>query len=734
MMLWNTFERDKEELAKEFTEVKWSTESGLSLQALKAECSRLAEQSAYLPRNIVKANIFAYIVRNARISIHPLQWFADQLCGGSIVCDLRNDWSKEAYQSLLDSQEPRLKDAESCCAMSGGEDYSHASPDWGFLMEKGIVGALRRIEEEKDKKTANGTLSETQKNFYESCHITYTAIIDFLLRLSEEAKRLSADNLRMAIVSENLTHLTQRAPQTLLEAMQLTVVVFTLLSNVENVYVRSLGRLDTLYLPFYKADLASGRFTKKQMKEILQYFLYRFYAANIGANLPFSLCGTDQNGNDATNELSYLILEAYGELNILSPKIHICCNKNIPDKILKKTLEIIKNGNTSFVFANDEIIVKALMKLGETEKDARNYVMIGCYEPTSMGKEVPCTCNGRLNLPKMIEYALTNGVDLMTDQQIGLATGGDFEDFDHFYEAIKNQISFFINAIIWKVTEIERKYPETNPSPMFSGTFSECMERGLDAYEGGAKYNNSSINAIGLATAVDSLLVIKNIVFDEKLLTLSELRDILKSNWIGFEKYRFKFKNHYPKFGNNANEADILANDLVKVVSSFINGKPNGRNGVFRCGFFSIDWRIELGSKTGASADGRMAGDPLSKNIGASTAQDKEGVTALIESAIKIDYTDIPNGTVLDILLHPSAVLGEAGSNAMLNIVKTFLQYGGLAIQCNIFNPAILKRAQKQPENYATLQVRLCGWNVYFVDLSKLEQDEFIRQAENNAG
>ena len=261
--------------------------------------------------------------------------------------------------------------------------------------------------------------------------------------------------------------------------------------------------------------------------------------------------------------------------------------------------------------------------------------------------------------------------------------------------------------------------------------YDHSVETGVDLYEGGAKYNNSSLSAYSIATLVDSIAAVKRLVFDEGRVTFDELTDILKADWKGCEKLRLYARSIPEKYGNNEPLTDGITVELSHYIASLINGKPNGRGGVFKASLFSIDHGFASGKKTMATPDGRRAGEPNSKNLCSVPAMDRKGITALINSVTKIDQTEFPNGVVLDVVLHPSAVSGEDGLEAFLGILKTYFAMGGMALHGNVFDAATLRAAQNAPEKYQTLQVRVCGWNAYFVNLSKDEQDAFIRQAEN---
>lgn len=733
-MIGYTFEQNKHKLAMQYKENNWSKEDGMSLSDLQAACEGILEKDGQIPRMLIKAELLSFILRNAQIEVNPLEWFADKINHGGIVVNVRTKWKEEVDASEMRQCLLENSAAQERMVYTGDVDFSHTSPDWDAIMELGIPGLLARVRSERDKKLLQGNITEEQEQFYTACEMVYEAVIDYIKRLSAEATRLSTKYKKMTLVAKNLNNLADRAPQTLMEAMQLTFIFYYLQTYVEGENVRSLGGLDNLYYQFYKQDLVSGRFSKEQIRELIKYYYYKFFALEANSNTPFYLTGMDKDGNGILNELSYLLLDVYGELNIHDPKLHIRCYDGIPDKFLKKALELIRTGNSSIVFINDNVVIQGLVALGQELGEARRYVPVGCYEPASMGKEVPCSCNGRINVPKAVELAINDGRDLLTGEKYWEISKAQFTGFEEFYHAVKEHLAQSITHTMELINGYERQYGKIVHAPLFNATMQEAVEQGRDVYVGGAKYNNSSINVIAIADAVDSILAVKKAVFEEKLVTLKQFAEILKGNWARYEDLQRRCKGVYPKYGNNNAEADAIMVDLTEYLCGLINNKPNGRGGVYRCGFFSIDWYIPFGEKTGAAPNGRMAGEPLSKNMCAVVGQDKNGVTDLIHTVTKVDYTQIPNGTVLDLMLHTSSVEGEEGLAAMLGILKVFLMQGGIAMQINVLNPEVLKKAQKDPEKYSTLQIRLCGWNVYFVNLSRLEQDEFIRRAEHLEG
>ena len=274
---------------------------------------------------------------------------------------------------------------------------------------------------------------------------------------------------------------------------------------------------------------------------------------------------------------------------------------------------------------------------------------------------------------------------------------------------------------------------QVEPLPLISATMHDCIEKGRDFTEGGARYNNDNYLCFGLPIIVDSLLAIKELVYEKKTVTLDTLREALRQNWDGYEPLRQQCLN-CSKYGCGDPKADAFAAELCSYLAGLVNNKSNGRGGVFRFGMFSIDWNYDHGARTGATPDGRFSEMPVSRNYSAVTAMDRRGVTGLIRSAAAIAQKEIPNGAVLDLMLHPSAVHGESGLQAMLGLVRTYMHLGGMAVHINVLDAGVLRAAQEHPEEHATLQVRVCGWNAYFNDLSRAEQDEFIRKAEHSEG
>lgn len=717
----------REILENEYMLDDWNDESGLSLEELKKNCNNIKLQYSHSSQTELKAAIIEFILNNARISVNPHGIFADRINHGDIIHELSSKQKTQVDKNEMKSILDEYAALQECRAVSGMPDFGHTCPDWEFILENGIVGILNILNE----KIAQSGLTEKQKLYYDSSKRVYTAILKCLERFATEAERKIKESENMKLLAKSLRNLTHSAPQTMHEAMQLITFYYEMQQNIDSVFLRSLGKLDVLLYKYYKSDIENNIMTESEERELIKYFYTKLIAKKIPENIPFKLCGSDSNGNDLTNPLTIILLEEYIAFDTKDPKIHICYHKNLDSRVMDMVMRSIRDGKNSFIFMNDDVTVKSLEKLGIDTEDAHDYTIVGCYEPCANRKEVACTCAGRVNIPKAIELVFTDGIDMLSGKRLTPPYGQQINNFDNFKASFYQKLEYLCQCSMKLVNAYERNFMNINPSLVFSPSFEESIENGVNIYDGGAKYNNSSVCGFGLATAVDSLAAVKKAVFDDGTVTLDELGKILQNNWRDNELLRLKIKNTYQKYGNNDSAADALATEVCAKLADFINGKPNARNGVYRLGTFSINWIWEFGEHTAATPDGRPAGEVLSQNMSSVLGCDKSGITALINSVTKIDFTDIPNGTILDLTLHESSAAGNDGLNALKGIVTAYMNMGGMAVHINILSPEELRNAQLEPDKYKTLQVRLCGWNVYFVNLSRKEQDQFIKQTEH---
>lgn len=601
-------------------------------------------------------------------------------------------------------------------AFTGAIDFGHTAPVWHNIMTLGLSGMKQRI--------LDRTGEAKNPDFVEAEVMVFDAAERFMYRAADEAEK--AGKYRMA---EGIRNLAVNPPSNLFECYQMTLVFYCLQQFFDATDIRTMGRLDQLTMPFYEKEP-----NKELVKELTYLYILEIDALKASANMPFALAGTDGNDVSQVNAMSYILLDAYASTKRPHTKLHILCTPDIPRDFLRTCMQCIKDGGNSLVFINNHLVVDGLVKLGQNRDDAAGYAIVGCYEASGT-EEVPCSCASRLGLPKALEVTLHGGKDALTGVQIGHDRAADFADFDTLYAAFCDNVKLFVDGAMDMTNGYESRYPRIHSSPFFSACLTSCVENGGDAYaDFAARYNNTSINVLGLGTVVDSLYTIRKLVYEDQRMSLQQLVDILDSNWEGQEILRGIIRNKFPKYGMGNKDVDAIAQDLVKCLSDYINNVPNAKGGVYRLGIFSIDWRKEWGEHTAASADGRYSGDTLSQNASCTFGMDKEGPTGHILSVASLSGVDAVNGSVLDIDLHSSAVRGENGTNVLMATLDTFLEAGGQTVHYNVLDTATLRDAQEHPEKYPNLQVRMCGWNVLFTHLSKKSQDEFIRRSEMLAG
>lgn len=665
-------------------------------------------------RDVLKADcdIAIHLLENCEITVPAANRFMVRV-DVRTICD---EVQKERYYAVKKLVwDPAYADAMEAKLYFGTYDFGHTSACWEDVISLGIFGLRQRIESYREKAGND----PAKLRFFREIARVYDAALRFTKRAADAARKAGRDEM-----ADGLSHLACGAPTSLYEALQTVILYYVLQQYFDGTRLRTLGRLDTLLYPFYeKAD-------KDGVPVMLLDFMHEIDRFHADANMPFALGGTNADGNDLVNKLSYLLLDAYRKAGTHCTKLHLLISKNTPRNIVENGLAAVREGNNSIVFMDDATVITSLENLGEDHADAVNYHVVGCYECGGAG-EVTCSCSTRVNLPKALEMALTGGRDLLTGKQIGLANDGVFETFDDFFREYLRQVENACGNAMICTDLCEENYGKMHAAPILSATYVSALEHGGDLYcDYSAKYNNSSVNALGLATATDSLAAIRKLVYEDRTLTLAELTGILRNNWEGQEILRLTVKNKFPKYGTGDKAVDAIAVKTVDHLAAFVNGHPNKKGGVYRLGLFSIDWRWKFGEMTGASADGRLAGETISQNTGASFGADRNGPTAHLLSVASLDGTRTPNGAIVDLDLHASAVRGENGLRAMTATLMTFFALGGFCVHYNVLDTETLKKAKSDPDAYPNLQVRLCGWNVLFSSLSEKEKDEFIARSE----
>ena len=583
--------------------------------------------------------------------------------------------------------------------------------------------------------------------------IAAAALVAFAKRHAQKALQMAemaGDPRRkneLLAIAEICNHIPAQAPRTFREALQYYWFVHLGVITEQNTWDSfNPGRLDQHLYPFYKRDLDAGTLTREDARELLQAFWIKFNnqpaPPKVGvtaqeSNTYTDFClinvgGVQEDGSDAVNELSYLILDVIEEMRLLQPSSMVQISKKCPDRFVKRALKIIKTGFGQPSMFNTDAIVQELVRQGKTIEDARNGGASGCVEAGAFGKEA-YILTGYFNMPKVLELTLNNGVDPRTGKQIGRQTGdaASFTRFDDLFAAYRKQLQHFVDIKIKGSLIIERLYAQSLPAPFLSLLIDDCLANARDYNDGGARYNTSYIQGVGLGTMTDSLAAIKFNVFDRQRVSMAELLQALRTDFEGQENLRQMLLNDSPKYGNDDDDADALLRQVFEAYFSAIDARPNTRGGQYRVNLLPTTCHVYFGSVIGATPEGRRAGEPLSEGISPVQGCDRNGPTAAIKSAAKIDHLRT-GGTLLNQKFTPQLLADEEGVQKLLHLVRTYFKMDGHHIQFNVVTAETLRQAQKNPEKHRDLIVRVAGYSDYFVDLGIELQNEIIRRSEHD--
>ena len=733
-MTASRFEQDKPYLLNKFQRPVFAPASGLDNETIKKNVMDLAQELGELPHPVVKAKAFEHVARHMQIDVSPHDWFVGFGCwnrNDRPLNPLMENWDHEVDSRFL-TVLPLLEAQNRSGAATMWKDFDHSVPDWEAVFALGFPGLRERARNYYKEREANGQMTPEALAYFDGIEITYSAILAALERFKAYALSHAKGNERMLACAACLDTLIHGAPTNTYEVLHLVYLFFMFGEHIDRFQVRSLGNLDRTVYPYYLKDLKDGRYTESQVREFFAYFLMQWASIDNYWGHPFYFGGTKKNGESEINELSHLILEEFDKLSICTPKLQVKTSPNTPVEFINKALAMIRRGNNSIVFVSEPAMKRALMRFGVSEEEARTCDITGCYEfiPRARGNG---TGAGHVNMLKAFELVFNNGVDPLTGIECGCQTGAleELETFDDFYAAYIRQLGNTIDNIIRCANDFEKYLSWISPAQVFSATIESSLKTARDAFQDGSVYNISAILTAGFATAIDALMAVKELVFEKRDLTLPQFRDVLRDNWKGHEKLRLKIMRGKNKFGNGVAAVDFYAETVARYMSNKINLRPNARGGFYLASLHSARTFITLGEQTGATPDGRMAGEEMSKNISPTMGMDLNGVTALVKSATRIDSAMFPGDFPLDVMMHPSAVQGEEGLAAMRTLLNTYMEKHGIAIHFNIFDAKVLLDAQERPDKYQGLQVRVCGWNVHFNELCRKEQDAYIKRAQN---
>ena len=738
-MLYKTFDEDRDYLVNKFRKPVLDPASGVDVDDENFRLSILdlanSLQKQGFSRSVIKAKCFEHVCRHIRIDVNPhdcFPGFCFQNRTRRPLDWILYQWSEEENVRIAESwKEIQAMNDSGLHAL--WRDFDHSVPDWDVMLEIGYPGLLDRVRKYRKIHEKNGTLSPKAASVFDAMEIELNGVLENIQRLIDYAEKTHPDNPRVQREVKSLKHLRDGAPQDFYDVLQLIFLHFFYSEHIDHTQVRSLGGpLDARLYPYYKKDLQEGSYTEDDIREFITCFLMQWGSIDNYWGHPLFLGGTDENGESLYNELTYTILDIFQQLAIPTPKIQLKIARNTPGKLLDTAFRMIRDHHSSLVFVSEEGIGRIMKHYGCTDEEIRTANVLGCYafSPQAKANE---TVASTVNMVKICELFLNNG----TDPKTGYHFDYDFPElsglktFEEFYSAWLD----FSKAVFEKEIVLgnisEAGLDELNPTPLYSVTIKNSLETGKDAFFDGNKYNNSVIDTTGFATAVDALMAIKRFVYGKKEVTLEDFRDILLKNWEGAEKLRTEILNDKYKYGNGIPEVDRYAKEIGAFLGNIVNNAANARNGFYRFSGHGARMFVVLGEKTGASPDGRAAGEEISKNLSPTMGMDRNGITALINSITTMEPLDFPFSFPLDVMLHPATVQGEEGLAALRALIFTYFSKNGTVVHFNIFDAKELEEAQKYPEKYANLQIRICGWNVRFVELAKVEQDAYIKRAKS---
>ena len=708
---------------------KWRTDvsehaTGLDNDALKKGLDAvLAAWKSKEPWPIVKARLVDYLVDNCALGFSRFDCFPAISCWNrwdrpisKILWDREREVEKATAPAWLEKTREEIYATGARC----GRDYDHSSPDWDVILKLGFPGMKARVD------ACPGT------PFYAAEKRTAAAILRFLDRLvaaaEQELARCGGKTQEGLLEKEiaSLKRLRVGPPVTVFDVMLFTFVDFIVSEYFDRFQVRCFGQIDRLWRPYYERDLREGRTTEAEFREEFRHFIWQFGSIDNYWGHPLFLGGTAADGTTEYNTLSLVMLDVIDREALPTPKIQLKIAKNTPDFIWDKALRMLRN-HRSLVLMGEEGMARSMTKLGLSADECRRLIVWGCFE--WLPPEGNCTSACGINLVKPV-------VQMLTDAKNGKL--GELKTFDDFKREYYRRLGEVTDKTRRVLDYLESGLADINPSLVLSLGVGSALEKGEDAFATGMRYNNTTMSEVAFASAVDSLVAVKELVYEgvEKVenverLSLKELGEILAKNWVGHEDLRTRMARSHRKWGCGNDETDALGREVLATFTGRFVGLPNARGGKYCCYGLNSRGYINAGDRMGATPDGRKAGEELSKNMAPAIGGDAEGVTAVLKSwRTSVDPAFFPCGLVFDMMLHASSVAGEKGLASLRAICEEYFASGGCGLNLNIQSVEELKAAQLHPERYENLQVRVAGWNIRWNDIPKKEQDGFIRRLE----
>ncbi len=618
----------------------------------------------------------------------------------------------------------------------------------GFLDFKQRIGERADEVKRSDDPDADAMLEELA-----AMAICCDAIITFANRHADKADELAANEsnperkAELLQIAEVCRHVPAHPPRTFHEALQsYWFVHLGVIAELNTWDSFNPGRLDQHLIPFYDEGRRAETLDRERAKELLECFWIKFNnqpappkvgvtEEQSGTYTDFALInvgGVRPDGFDAVNEVSYLILDVVEEMQLVQPSACIQLSKQNPDSFLARAARVIRTGLGQPSLFNTDVIISEMLNAGKTLEDARAGGPSGCVTVSAFGKE-SCTLTGYLNWPKLVELALHDGVDPRTGRQIGVKTGDPlaFTAYSDLFDAYAKQLRHFVDLKIEGNNVIEQIFASAMPCPYMSVLMDDCIETATDYHCGGARYNTTYIQGVGLGTVVDSLAAVKHHVFDSATMSMDELLDALHADFADRETLRQRLARKTPAYGNDDDYADAITEEVFETYFACVDGRPNTKGGEYRVNLLPTTVHVYFGAVTGATPNGRLAGVPVSEGISPTQGADTAGPTAVIKSAARIDHSRT-GGTLLNLKMCPRMLKGD-GLDRLCALVRTYFKMSGHHVQFNVVDADVLREAREDPARHPNLIVRVAGYSDYFADVGRALQDEIISRTEQNS-
>jgi len=646
----------------------------------------------------------------------------------------------------------------------------HICPYYPKAFEMGFEGIKKEAEEAYAKiKNPDGSITnpreQRKRPFYEAIMIICDAVMDFGKRYADLAKDMAKKEKNpgrkeeLSQIAENLDQVPANPARNFWETLQTWWFVQLIVQLESSGHSISPGRFDQYMYPSYSKDIEAGAISNEFAQELIEHAWMKLNEINKirdwGSTKAFGgypmfqnlgVGGKTPDGDDATNELSFMCLDATAHTRLPQPSIIIRWHNETPEDLQIKASKVTKIGLGMPAWYNDEVIIPAMLNRGRSVEDANDYCIIGCVEPDVWGREYGWHDAMFFNLNHCLELALNDGVCIncsdkcmVYDQcvgggeQLGPKTGklSDFKTFEGVEESYKKQVEYFVHLAQEFNNAEDAGHQIKKPLPFLSCVIEPCIERGVDVTAGGAKYNYTGPQGVGMANVGDGLAAIKKLVYEDKELTAADMLKALKADWKGYEDLAAKINGReIPHYGNDDEYADDLTRWASLVYCKAMEKCPNAHGGIFQPGLYPVSGNVPAGAMQAATPDGRKAGASITDGVSPVHGHDFKGPTAVVRSASRLDHLIASNGTLLNMKFHPDALSGTVGDKNFLAMTKVFFDRKGLHAQHNVVSKDMLLDAQKNPDKYAGLVIRVAGYSVFFTGLDKALQDDIIERTE----